>query len=86
MVGALGGCRQISRCLRGWLRLSWHYTRRLRDVEALHVQDEAALAYQRPGLKYAALGEAGIYSGISARTRRPSPLHTRDKGWGETTW
>ena len=86
MVEALGGRRQINRRLRGWLHLSWHYTRRLRDVEALHVQDEAALAYQQPGLKYAALGEAGSHSGIGAQKDRPSPLHTRDKGWGETAW
>lgn len=36
MLLALGGKKRIARLLRGRLRLSWHYTRRLADVEATH--------------------------------------------------
>jgi len=33
---ALGGKKRIAKLLRGRLWMSWHYTRRLADVEATH--------------------------------------------------
>lgn len=53
---ALGGRRRIASKLYGRLGLSWHYTRRLADVEATHsMMGRESLAYQNPELKYAAL-------------------------------
>jgi hypothetical protein len=53
---AIGGKKKIVRLLRGRMRLSWHYTCRLADVEATHRElGPQALAYQNSELKYAAL-------------------------------
>ena len=53
---ALGGRATLGRRLRGRLHLSWHYARRVGDVEATHASlGPHALAYQNHALKYAAL-------------------------------
>lgn len=47
VVAAAGGDWWLRRRLRGWLWLSWSYARRLRAVQALHVEDPGAMAYQQ---------------------------------------
>lgn len=43
---ALGGKKKIAKLLRGRLWMSWHYTRRLADIEATHKElgPQASLA------------------------------------------
>lgn len=53
---ALGGRAKVARRLRGRLRMSWRYTRRLQDVEDSYAAlGPESRAYQNPALKYAAL-------------------------------
>ena len=95
MLLALGGRGKVERKLRGRWRLSWHYTRRMADVEALHATSPLALAYEDRQLKYSALpgaaeapagggggGKAGGAAGDDVEQGRGAPfnhLHTRDK-------
>ena len=64
---ALGGRARVAAKLRGRLRLSWHYSGRLADVEATYATlGPEALAYQNPALKYAALPPPGALPGVPA--------------------
>ena len=47
VVEAVGGPAKLRRRLRGWLCLSWRYTRRLAALQALHAESPTALAYQQ---------------------------------------
>ncbi|KAL4424856.1 hypothetical protein ABPG77_011106 [Micractinium sp. CCAP 211/92] len=57
---AVGGRLRVARVLRGRLRLSWHYLRRMQDVERTHeTLGSHVLAYENTELKYAALQGKG---------------------------
>ncbi|KAL4421350.1 hypothetical protein ABPG75_010641 [Micractinium tetrahymenae] len=74
---AVGGRLRVARKLRGRLRLSWHYVRRLQDVEQTHATlGSHMLAYENRELKYAALPPAGKDEEEGAAG---GYLHTRDK-------
>ncbi|GAB4816915.1 hypothetical protein N2152v2_003961 [Parachlorella kessleri] len=79
VVSALGGRRRVEGRLRGRLRLSWHYTRRLADVERTHQEDPQSLAYQEEELRYGMLPRVGMSGKVD-------PCHFRDKTWGEQSW
>lgn len=95
VLSALGGRSRVLLRLNGWLHLSHHYARRLRDVDTMHASDPLALAFQRSGeLAYAALPgrlaplpagkDAG--GGAGERFRLHAVTHTRDKSRGEKIW
>lgn len=69
---ALGGRGAVERKLRGCLRVSWHYVRRMDDIEATHAAlGPDALAYENGELKYAALPPPGRHAVAAAgRARR----------------
>eukprot|EP00887_Chlorella_sp_A99_P004784 scaffold4.g4784.t1 len=92
VVAALGGAPAVARRLCGWLRLSWHYSRRLADVEAVHREDPSQLAYLKQarragcsrGLKYAALPSRLEDGGGTGDMH--DVLHTRDKTRRKKLW
>lgn len=95
VLGALGGRRGVLRRLRGWSWLaSWHYSRRVGDVEAVHREAPCQLAYLVSELRYAALtpssaaeAEAGCRGGLCGPGRELHAItHTRDKTAKEEAW
>jgi len=90
---AQGGRGVVESKLRGWLRLSWHYNGRLKDIDCTHEKDPVQRAYTNSSLKYAALPweapptkPVSDAEGSTLALNLSQGAHTRNKTGLEQTW
>jgi hypothetical protein len=93
---AQGGRVVVENKLRGWLHFSWHYNRRLKDIDITHEKDPMQRAYRNSALKYAALpweapprnadGSTAATAATTITVSLRQGAHTREKTALEQSW